>query len=87
MKCSAENIHKCRVEGFFCLFPFPASAETDYRQAEVPKHQKAEAKNQIPYSDSDKYRYQNNWASLVLKKKKQTKPNTKPNHKQKSNRF
>lgn len=32
------------VEGFFCLFPFPALAGTDYRQAEVPKQRKMGAK-------------------------------------------
>lgn len=40
MKCSEENIHKYRAE-VFCLFPFSALAETDCRQAEIPKHRKA----------------------------------------------
>lgn len=64
MKCSAESIHKYRVEGF--LFPFPASAETDYRQTEVPKHRKKKTKNQIPYSESDKSQYKKNCTGWVF---------------------
>lgn len=64
MKCSAESIHKYRVEGF--LFPFPASAETDYRQTEVPKHRKKKSKNQTPYSESDKSQYKKNCTGWVF---------------------
>lgn len=40
MKCSAEKIHKYRVEFGVFLFVsfFPALAETDHRKAEMPKH-------------------------------------------------
>lgn len=66
MKCSAENIHKYRVEGFVSFSSLGWDRLQAGRGVQPPK---SRSKNQIPHLESDRYWYQKNGASLVLGEK------------------